>query len=141
MKCKYCGSERVVKNGTKHGLQNYLCKECKRAWTKPAARRSIENERRAVVLYCLGFGFGAIAKLLNYSKTTILNWINRFAEEHRENPVSKAEITCEFDDARRFVLSKRKNGEYERYVGEWPDGAADENAGWNIPAVFRDSII
>lgn len=32
--CIACGSSRVVKNGTKDGLQKLTCKACKRHWVE-----------------------------------------------------------------------------------------------------------
>lgn len=29
--CRHCGSENVVRNGTRQGLQRWLCKDCKRS--------------------------------------------------------------------------------------------------------------
>jgi transposase-like protein len=33
IKCPYCGSEHIVKNGKKHSKQKYLCRDCKKSFT------------------------------------------------------------------------------------------------------------
>ena len=34
MDCIYCGSRRVIKYGTRGGVQQYLCKECGRQFNE-----------------------------------------------------------------------------------------------------------
>lgn len=32
MRCKYCGNDKLVKNGTNYNTQRYKCKECKKTF-------------------------------------------------------------------------------------------------------------
>ena len=34
MDCVYCGSSRVVRNGTRNGLQRFLCRDCCRVFNE-----------------------------------------------------------------------------------------------------------
>ena len=140
MECKYCKSSRVVKNGTKHGAQNYLCRECGRAWTKTAPRHSADDEKRAVVLYCLGLSFKTIGKLMNYSKTSILYWVRNFARKNYAKPIPKGEIIVELDEMHHFIQSKKTNYGFGKYIAAQLDNLLTGNAEIAIPPLLKGCI-
>ncbi|MDR1094420.1 MAG: hypothetical protein LBL66_09770 [Clostridiales bacterium] len=105
-RCRRCGSERNAKWGKRKGAQCYRCKDCGFQFTAEHGRRSQEDERTAITLYCLGFSFRTIGLMLNYHRTTVLKWINGFAKARDAKPVPKSEILLEPDEARRFIQSQ-----------------------------------
>jgi len=89
--CKHCGSSRVVKYGTKDGVQYYLCRDCKRtfAWNYclPGMRYPPEQIASAVNLFYDGLSIDAIRRQLQHqhniypSDSTVYEWVVRFTKE------------------------------------------------------------
>ena len=95
MRCAYCKSERVVKNGkSNQGKQRYLCKECKRIFVENPDRRHYPQELKkiAINLYTDGVEIAVIARSLEVPYETIRSWIRTAGEEaikkNRENQKS-----------------------------------------------------
>ena len=65
-KCKFCGCEKLIKNGKARGVQRFKCKECGREQIQGDGRKKYENQvkRAAIILYLEGNGFRAIARIL-----------------------------------------------------------------------------
>ena len=63
-KCKFCQSTAVVKNGTRNGVQYYLCKECGRGFVYnrglPRMRYPIDIVADAVYDYYAGVSLNKI---------------------------------------------------------------------------------
>ena len=103
MKCKRCGSERVVKNGLRHHKQCYLCRYCRHQFTSETGRHTPQEEKVAVLLYCLGLSFTAIAQVLFVHPSTILRWVRKYAQENCRKPIPQGEIVVELDEMWHFV--------------------------------------
>ena len=83
MRCKYCNSEDLVKNGKVNGgKQRYLCKKCGKNQTDTPRRGTPLSIRiQALKLYKEGNGIRAIGRILGYSPNTIMLWIRHFGED------------------------------------------------------------
>jgi transposase-like protein len=87
-KCKWCGSDKVVKNGMNQGRQLYKCKDCNHQFFDngkfPRMRNSKEAVAFAMETYFDGHSLPKIAKNLrkflktNVSFQEIWQWIQKF---------------------------------------------------------------
>ena len=101
-----CGFGRKVKNGTKHGKQNYLCKGCGHQFTTDEGARE-HDQRTAVTLYCVGMSFRKIGTVLRYSHVTINNWIKQFMNKGMsENGLLKEDEFIKFLEKRPSLKSE-----------------------------------
>ena len=67
MHCRHCQSENTYKNGhDRKGKQNYLCRECSRAFVESLEPNRLTTEDHRFILkhYAEGIGIRAIARLL-----------------------------------------------------------------------------
>ena len=107
MKCKRCNREKIVKNGRRKGKQCYLCRGCGHQFTSETGWHTPQEEKTAVLLYCLGLSFTAIAQFLFVHPSTILRWVRKYAKENCKKPVPQGEIVIELDEMWHFVNSKK----------------------------------
>ena len=107
MKCKRCKSEKISKNGRRKGKQCYLCCECRHQFTSESGRHTPQEENIAVLLYCLGLSFTAIAQVLFVHPSTILRWVRKYAQENCEKSIPQGEIIVELDEMWHFVHAKK----------------------------------
>jgi transposase-like protein len=111
MKCVYCDSERVVKNGkgqlSAQAIQRYLCHECGRRFNErsgtPMARLRTAPETVALALKVRseGLGIRATGRVLEKSGGSIINWEKRVSAqvENWSPPAPEgSEITLEGDE-------------------------------------------
>jgi transposase-like protein len=118
MKCKLCGSERIVKNGLREKVQCYLCKDCRHQFTSEFGRHDDRDEKMAVSLRSAGLSFGTIAALFGVNGSTVYRWVKNFEASNGENPLPKGEILVEPNEMRNFVVIKKANYEYGKYITE-----------------------
>ncbi len=87
-KCLYCGSMRIVKNGTKYGKQRYICKDCKKSFCLIDSRikRDIKEKELCLLLHNYNLSLrsiqNVIEKLFNtkISFSLIQKWIKSLNE-------------------------------------------------------------
>ncbi len=89
--CKHCGSKRVVKYGTKHGIQYYMCNACNRtfAWNECTSgmRYPPDQIATAINLFYGGLSIDVIRENLKNSfgvkpsDSTVYEWVVRFTKE------------------------------------------------------------
>jgi len=95
---------------------------------------------RAVVLYCLGLSFKTIGTLLNYSKTSIINWVRDFARKNYAKPIPKGELVLELDEMHHFIRSKKTNCGFGKHIAAQLDSLLTGNAEIVIPPLLKDCI-
>jgi putative transposase len=86
--CKFCGSPSIVKNGTRNGVQYWLCKNCGRGFVDnkglPKMRYSIDDVASAIYQYYAGSSLNEIRGYVDQhsgfrpSDSTIYSWVTRF---------------------------------------------------------------
>ncbi len=90
MKCFYCQSEQLSKNGHRHGKQRYLCKDCGKQFPETYAFRGYPNEVRqqCLDLHCRGMGFREIERQTGISHNTVIHWVKqaRYFDVHKKHP-------------------------------------------------------
>ena len=89
-KCKYCGSENVVRYGTHNGVQYWWCKDCKRKYADnealPKMQTPVDQVAAALSMYYGGMSINAIRRHLEQhydnkpSDSTVYGWIVRFSQ-------------------------------------------------------------
>lgn len=87
-KCKWCGSDKVIKNGRKDGQQLYKCKECKHQFfdngKPPRMKKSKDTIALALELYYEGHSLRKTQRMLKkFAKTNVSNkviweWIQKY---------------------------------------------------------------
>ena len=107
MKCKRCGCEHIVKCGKRKGRQCYLCRNCGHQFVSVSGRHTLQEKQCAVLLYCLGLSFTAIAGVLSVHPSTILRWVCKYAKDNCGKPVPQGEIVIELDEMWHFLRSKK----------------------------------
>lgn len=106
MRCKECGSERFVKNGSKNGNPYYKCKECGKQYSDKVVDSHLKS--MAMALVCAGLSFRTVGTLLGYSNVCILNWVREFAKLNYSKPIPKGDIIIELDEMWHFLHQKNK---------------------------------
>jgi len=90
MNCKYCGSEKVVKDGKVKGKQVYKCKNCKKRFYMNGKFAKMRTNKNLIVtalnLYYDGLSLRKTQRNLEQifgekvSQVTILNWIKKYSK-------------------------------------------------------------
>jgi putative transposase len=90
-RCKYCGSDNVVKYGRYHNVQRWWCKECRRKFADNKAAPGLKTPQYqialAVSMYYEGLGLKAIHQNLQQiynsypSNSSIYHWVDRIAKQ------------------------------------------------------------
>jgi transposase-like protein len=88
-RCRYCGCEKLRKDGIRNGVRKWRCTECNRSQGETDSRvKYSEKERKiAVVLYLEGCGFRRTARILGdifekvFRWQTVTKWIKQEAKK------------------------------------------------------------
>ena len=94
MRCKYCGSEKVVKNGRIKGKQVFKCKDCKKRFYMNGKFAKMRTGKNLIVtalnLYYDGLSLRKTQRNLKQifgekvSQVTILNWVKKYSKLVKE---------------------------------------------------------
>ncbi|MCK4481699.1 IS6 family transposase [Candidatus Bathyarchaeota archaeon] len=94
MNCKYCGSEKVVKDGKVKGKQVFKCKDCKKRFYMNGKFAKMRTGKNLIVtalnLYYDGLSLRKTQRNLEQifgetvSQVTILNWIKKYSKVVKE---------------------------------------------------------
>lgn len=76
MMCPECQSEKLAKNGHRHGKQRYICKDCGRQFGVEPSDRGYPSEirQRCLELHAQGVSSREIERQTGISHNTIINW-------------------------------------------------------------------
>lgn len=111
LKCPYCQSEtQQVKAGKQpSGSQRYKCQACQRRYTPEPREQGYEDQVRnqAVRLYLDGNNYRRIARLLQVSHTSVMNWVHAAADRLPPAPVPPQSTVIEEDELFTFVEQKK----------------------------------
>jgi transposase len=100
LRCKRCGSEERVRNGSMKGLQRYRCKACGLNSTDtPPRGMPLRIKLTAVLLYVSGLSMNRTAKLLGVSTPSVMNWTEQFAKAYAQKPEPEGRaVVVELDE-------------------------------------------
>src|SRR5512135_1604446 len=108
--CPRCSGRRIIKNGWLRGEQRYRCKDCSYNFVDPPKPdRPLVKKVLAILLYNLGLSFRATGKLCGVSGTTVLNWVDDFAEQHATKPAPSV-LQTRFQKAVGVPISTSNQG-------------------------------
>ena len=128
MSCRRCQHPHFVKNGHINERQRYKCKDCDYQWIEdPIYRgRPLAEKALAVFLYCHGLSMNAIAKMLQASPSTILEWIRNFAGEHAKTPQTEktTAVVLELDEMWHYVKDKKTDAGFGKLCVVIPENAS-----------------
>lgn len=112
MKCVYCESDKVVRNGTKtlktkQVVQKYLCNNCHRGFNERSGtpmkrlRTPIETVEMALKVRNEGLGVRATGRVVGKSASRITAWEERLSKHLKNwspNAPTGGEVTVEGDE-------------------------------------------
>jgi IS1 family transposase/transposase-like protein len=111
--CPNCGSEEVSRNGqTRHGKQNYKCRECGRQFVLNPAWKAITKEQQELIQRMLleRISQAGIARVLQVSEDTVQRYVNaRAVVVKKQVEVSskpKKRLNVQMDELWSFVDNK-----------------------------------
>lgn len=157
--CPTCDSDAVVKNGrTRHGKQNYKCRDCGRQFVEDPQWRVVCEEHRAIVdrLLLEKIPLAAIARAMQVSEQWLQGYVNAKSAAVRQevevSPKPKRPLRVQMDEQESFVNDKGQEqwvwlamdadtGEIVGcYIGNRSGKAAQ--ALWDsLPAVYRQCAV
>ena len=115
-KCPHCQNttDQVKAGFTGVGSQMYKCKPCNRRYTPVPAEPGYPNEVRqqAVRLYLEGTNYRRVARILQVSHVSVMNWVKAHAEQLPPAPLPDTEplAVIEMDELHTFVERKKRGG-------------------------------
>jgi AcrR family transcriptional regulator/transposase-like protein len=79
MICVDCGSDRVAKNGHRHGNQRYICRACGKQFADRYSCRGYppDIKQQCLALHQQGIGFREIERQTGVSHNTVINWVRK----------------------------------------------------------------
>ena len=130
MTCPRCQHPHFVKNGFSNQKQRYKCKDCHYQWTEKHTYRGrpLAEKALAVFLYCHGLSMNAIAKLLQASPSTLLDWIRNFATQHAKPPEPQQTDTLMLElEEMWHSLKKKTNSGFGKLCAVIPQNSSPGN--------------
>lgn len=128
IKCKYCGSVHIKRNGNKYNKQRYYCKDCKKTFSESDNRikRDIKQRELALILYINNSSLRSIQRVLecffdtkismrliekwNKSFTKLLNYdIHRQKQSNQINKPPETIEVLELDELWSYFYDIKKN--------------------------------
>ena len=111
--CPNCQSSDVVKNGrTRHGKQNYKCRDCGRQFVEAPQWRMISEETKGIIdrLLLEKLPLAGIARALQISELWLQQYVNkkykRVTREVQVRPKPKSRLKVQMDELWSFVDDK-----------------------------------
>jgi len=94
IRCKFCNSRNIVRNGKREGTQYWLCKNCGRGFVAnqalPRSKYPIEAVASALYLYFTGSSLNDISRhteqhyKVQPSASTIYSWVRKYTQVAQE---------------------------------------------------------
>ena len=143
MECPRCQHKHFVKNGCINEKQRYKCKACDYQWTENHiyTRRPLAEKTLAVFLDCHGLSMNAIAKMLQASPSTVLDWIPNFASQHAHPPEPRGTdaVVLELDEMWHYLKEKKTNSGYGKFCVVIPQNSSDGSVVIGIKQPLKNS--
>jgi len=110
--CRFCGSERIVKNGVILNKQRYECKDCGRNPRKTDKREYTRDEKIKILKsYLNGVGFRAIGRIFDISLSGVIYTIKKYGkklQELKKKEFSEKEVLEVLEADELFTYVKKK---------------------------------
>ncbi|XGW00689.1 MAG: IS1 family transposase [Leptolyngbya sp. BL-A-14] len=115
MQCPTCGSTDINKNGsTRHGKQNYKCRDCGRQFVEKPQWQAISDDTKATIerLLLEKIPLAGIARSLQLSERWLQQYVNHYYESIPQHvdvqPKAPQRLNIEMDELWSFVDDKGK---------------------------------
>lgn len=143
MLCVKCGHDRVVKNGSVHGIPKHRCKACGYQFTKIIVhdyqKYPLRIKLLAVWLYVSGLSMRRISRLCQCSTQSVLNWVRDYAREHYEKPSPEGQaVVLEVDEMWHYLKKSLESSGSGKLLIVIQDTCLTGNAGIGINARSRN---
>uniref|UniRef100_UPI00301CB437 IS1 family transposase n=1 Tax=Pontibacter sp. 13R65 TaxID=3127458 RepID=UPI00301CB437 len=118
LKCPYCHSLKVVKNGVKKtGKQNFLCRGCGKQFQHGYLKPGCKPEVKQLVLKLLvrNSGIRDVEAVTGVHRQTVLRWLNEKAKICQVLPRQKQYQSVQLDEFWTYV-KKKKNKRWLFYA-------------------------
>jgi insertion element IS1 protein InsB len=108
MNCKIC-NEKSIKRGMRNTIQKYYCKSCNKFFQSVYTNKlcTAEDDRKIVRFNNEGLGISSISRLLNISKSNVLNRIRRVASCIQPPIIQERNQIYEVDELYTFIGNKK----------------------------------
>lgn len=140
--CPQCGSTtQQHKIGlTRAGSQRYQCYACQCRYTPTPKHHGYAEEirQRAVKLYLDGMNLRRIGRLLGVHHTSVMNWVNAYAEVVDDAPVPEQVETVEIEQQKNRLYLMTFVNRRTRCILSWR--VVDERTGAVIQAMIHESV-
>jgi AcrR family transcriptional regulator/transposase-like protein len=86
MICPNCASEKVAKNGHRHGKQRYICRGCGKQFGSEEIQRGYPSavRQQCLELHQQGIGFREIERQTGVSHNTVINWVRSISNPEQQ---------------------------------------------------------
>lgn len=108
--CPHCHSTKVVKNGKKKtGVQNYLCKDCKKQFIQSYKNKGAEPRVKHLIVSMLlrNSGIRDIETILQVSRKTVQNTLIKEAEKCKISPKKNHYKSVQIDEFWSYCKKKK----------------------------------
>jgi transposase-like protein len=108
MNCPRCASDKIVKNGHRHGKQSYLCRDCQRQFRENPSPQGYSSDVKdvCVKMSLNGMGFRGIERVTGINHNSVVNWV-RQAEAAIPDEDYEIPETAQIDELQTFVGAKK----------------------------------
>ena len=143
MRCVKCAHDRVVKNGSVHGIPKHQCRACGYQFTKESLhdyqKYPLRIKLLAVWLYISGLSMRRISRLCQCSTQSVLNWVRAYAREQYAKPSPDGRVVIlEVDEMWHYLKKSPANyGSGKRWI-VIQDNCLTGNVGIAINAPSRN---
>ncbi|XHX81223.1 MAG: IS1 family transposase [Stenomitos frigidus ULC029] len=159
MQCPICGSNDINKNGnTRHGKQNYKCRDCGRQFVEKPQWQPISDDTKATIVRLLleKIPLAGIARSLQLSERWLQQYVNHYYKSVPQRvevqPKAPQRLNVEMDELWSFVDDKGKEQwvwlaldvRTREIVGCYIGDRSGESAKalWqSLPAVYRQGAV
>jgi transposase len=146
MCCVKCGHDRVVKNGSVHGIPKHQCKACGYQFTKNTVhdyqKYPLRIKLLAVWLYISGLSMRRISRLCQCSTQSVLNWVRDYAREQYQKPTPEGNaVVLEVDEMWNYLKKSPENFGSGKLLIVIRDNCLTGNVGIGINVRSRNCTI
>jgi transposase len=143
MCCVKCGHDRVVKNGSVHGIPKHQCKACGYQFTKNTVhdyqKYPLHIKLLAVWLYISGLSMRRISRLCQCSTQSVLNWVRDYAREQYQKPAPEGNaVILEVDEMWNYLKKSPENSGSGKLLIVIQDNCLTGNVGIGINVRSRN---
>lgn len=114
--CRFCNGH-CIKKGWQSGVQKLRCKICLKYQQLSYTRRRLNEKQKEVIefLHSEGSSISTLARFLEFSKTTIGNWISILGDAYEHHVAEEPGQEYQADELRTFV-GRKKNESWIMYA-------------------------